>query len=336
MPGCTPFHEDGGAQDSDATDVTLSDVPTLSATVESGSTVDAAGASQGNPPASPRCDITKPFSTPVFVPGLGEPSAVWIGGLRLSPDGLTGYFFMNYGPDGASSSKLYEAARLSEGAPFGNAINLAVDSAYAAVDQFDPTVSGSGLTLVFEYSSSTPTGTLPQLGALTRASTAVPFSAIGWVLGIDGGLEADSPFFREDGAVLYFSSRWNVDGGSSQVFVAPWTQASLGAPIAVDLGSALTDDGDPVVTPDDLTIYFSSNRPDVQAQGGYDVWVATRVTASAPFSSFTNVTELNSSYDDRPTFVSSDGCTLYFMRYFFDDIHPGGVFTQYVADKPPP
>ena len=67
----------------------------------------------------------------------------------------------------------------------------------------------------------------------------------------------------------------------------------------------------PVVTPDDLTIYFS--RSPSADMGGLDVYVARRASPNDEFGPPERVAELSEpGASDNPTWVSADECTIYF------------------------
>lgn len=57
--------------------------------------------------------------------------------------------------------------------------------------------------------------------------------------------------------------------------------------VKLDLGDTAYNYLHPAVSSDELTIYFSSNRPG--GQGDYDLWKATRENVNEPFSSVTNL-----------------------------------------------
>jgi hypothetical protein len=80
----------------------------------------------------------------------------------------------------------------------------------------------------------------------------------------------------------------------------------------VNLGptvNSAADDIDPTLSPDELSLYFSSNRPG--GFGKFDLWVATRPSLNAPFGVPVNLgAAINSAADDDPAFVSADGRTL--------------------------
>lgn len=84
----------------------------------------------------------------------------------------------------------------------------------------------------------------------------------------------------------------------------------FGAPILMDELSSTHGDWAPAVSPDHLTLYFTSNRPG--GAGGWDIWYATRPTVDEPFGQPEPLSELNTADDDGDAEVSSDGLTIYF------------------------
>jgi hypothetical protein len=96
--------------------------------------------------------------------------------------------------------------------------------------------------------------------------------------------------------------------------------------------NTIVQDADAVVTPDDLTIYFDSTRPGGNPQSVGDMWTATRANTQDRFPPPTNVAELNGLSHVIPTFITRDGCKLYFS--FEDGTYPGSLIAAYVAEKP--
>jgi hypothetical protein len=82
------------------------------------------------------------------------------------------------------------------------------------------------------------------------------------------------------------------------------------------------------VNPQDTIIYFASGRSDQGAQGGADVWRATRKAAMGQFDAPARVAEVSSVGDDQPSFVTRDDCTLYMWS-----TRAGGQ-DLYVASRP--
>jgi hypothetical protein len=69
----------------------------------------------------------------------------------------------------------------------------------------------------------------------------------------------------------------------------------------------------PAISADGLTLYFTSDRPD--GEGRWDIWVATRTSTSANWSTATNVGPVvNTSAMESFPSISADGLELYFCR----------------------
>jgi hypothetical protein len=285
----------------------------------------------GDAPASElACDVSKPFGAPIFVGGLSDVTGQSLSGLRLSPDYLTGYYSANYQPNSGGSNELYTATRATLVSAFQTPTPLQ-DTQVSPTDYVtDPTVSRDGLEVLFGWA---PLGLSQHISYATRNTTSVAFSYLGAVPNVnDPAGEDASPFLREDGQVLYFSSS-RVSANSDDIFQAAWNGSSFAAPAAVDELNTTFSERSPVVTPDDRTIFFASARPDVNARGNMDIWMATRPSPGAPFSTPTIVTELNTPNADLPTFVTRDACTLYFS---VAATSTDAVHAEYFAQRPAP
>ena len=112
------------------------------------------------------------------------------------------------------------------------------------------------------------------------------------------------------------STRDAADGGALDAGTdAPHPPAcDLSAPFgaAQSLGTVNTSSNEflPRVSPDELSVYFGSDRPG--GQGGYDVYVATRASISATFGSVAAVGGVNTSSDDSSAAISADQLTIFF------------------------
>jgi Tol biopolymer transport system component len=115
------------------------------------------------------------------------------------------------------------------------------------------------------------------------------------------------PYVLPDGSELYFSSS---KGGDFDIYRSVRGVSEFGTPTPVsELNVAGASDGDPLVAVDDLTIYFSSSR--AGGLGLMDIWMARRTDKALPFGAPVNLTEVNSTGVDAPTWLSPDGCRLY-------------------------
>jgi hypothetical protein len=107
-------------------------------------------------------------------------------------------------------------------------------------------------------------------------------------------------------------------GGATRGFTNPAAVPELDGP---------TNDSDPVLSSDGLTVFWSTDRP--LGLGDLDVWQAHRASPAEPFTGLAPVTSVNSAAFDSPSDVSVDGCRLY-MTSMRD-----GHTAIYVATRPP-
>ena len=276
--------------------------------------------------AGASCDWSKPFGAPVAVSELnvGGDSAQ---SARLSVDGLTVYF-TRVAADGGLGD-IYTATRTSTTQPFGIPVALQGPNG-ASTHEATPTVTADQLTLYF-FSTAAAS---PDIYVSTRGSTSSAFSAGSAVPAITTWLAENGPYVLSDHSALYFSAARDPDGGVSdagaitvRVFRSPVVNGSVGAPVEIGLqGVAFS----PVVAPNELTIYFSSNRQG--SVGNSDIWVAQRATKNDSFGTPTNVSSLNvANATQQPNFVTADGCTMYFHSNRADP----NVIVVYRADRVP-
>lgn len=80
-------------------------------------------------------------------------------------------------------------------------------------------------------------------------------------------------------------------------------------------GPSPISDANPDISADDLTLYFTSNRPAPGEFGGYmDIWMTTRASVDESWSEPVNLgPTINSPYYDGSSSISSDGLSLYFV-----------------------
>jgi hypothetical protein len=237
------------------------------------------------------CDRSAPFGAPAPVseldtPGIDEQAA-------LSADGLAIYFMSNR----AGGSQVFTASRPTVDAPFGTPVRLtSLDS--ASYDTWNVAITGDGLAAYFV----TDQGGADHMYQATRASTFAGFA--GKSAMPSPVASGEQPYVVPDGSALYFTSG------------AAIARASLGQPIATQLQSTLAvpphQVGIPVVTADERTIYFSVYDSGVFAS--YDIWMATRVHAADAWSAPVPVSELDTPAFEAPSWISGDGCELYFTR----------------------
>ena len=267
---------------------------------------DAADAADASSP--PRCNPKKPFGAPVLVSGLS--TSADDASARLSADELTVFFAR--GPAGTGSPDIYAATRPSREAGWGAA--ELVRGVNTSGPDFSPMVTDDGLTL-FYASDSAGTRGGDDIFIASRANVNSDFAgamSLG-ALGIVNTAVSDAdPYVLPNGKALWFDVYNGV--GDTEIYRSAAGPAGFTTREKVlGVGSPAVD-AYPVVTPDELTLYFASDRVDAQALGDRDIYVATRASASDSFGTPTILPALNSADADFPTWISRDECVLYLTR----------------------
>jgi hypothetical protein len=282
---------------------------------------DAAGSGSGSAPA---CDVTKPFGTPMSVPGI-DGSGDQIGGW-FSPDLLTIYF--NQLVPGLSVQNVYSAQRATGSDAFGTPMRLAgVQTDSASVEQ--PKVTANGLNL---FMDGTASGSA-RIYVATRTTTLADFGAPALVAAVNSTDTADADaWINADATIMYLAS---VRPGSSSYDIYSTTRSSptgtFATPAMVtELASTSVDDA-PIASDDGLEIFFASTRS-TTSNGRNDIYHATRASTSDPFSAISKVSELSTdASEDFPTWLSPDRCTL---MYTSDVAGGSGGYDIWIATRP--
>lgn len=264
-----------------------------------------------------RCNPSAPFGAPVEMTDLN--SGYSDEGATLSPDELTVYFDSSR-PGGLGGYDLYVATRAQRTDPFSAPALLA--GVNTSANERNPTVTADGLTL---YASNGGGSMFDTLFA-TRTSATSSFGSLAAVTGLGGSGSNAASVVLPDGSALYLTSGRS---GTYQMYrtVPAGSAGAMEVPTLVtgaDL-SGSNNNVDPVVTPDELTLYFAS----FPTSGSENIYVASRTSAAVGFSAPVELPSLTVSTGiDVPTWVSADNCVLYFTA------GPAGHYRLYVASKP--
>ena len=275
-----------------------------------------------------QCDPLKPFGAPVPIAELN--SANDDTSPRLTSDELTVFFASNR-PGHLGGGSIYTAERATKSAPFSAPTLVPVINANNGV-VYHPAITGDGLKIFLQVQFGAPT----DIFVATRASTALDFMTP-TLLPDPPNLGPSFeflPFTSADGSTLYFSSNRS---NSFLLYQSIAVGGVFGSPTllpAVGTGNAAVSDTAPVMSADQLSLYFASTRT---SPGGtpYDLFVAHRTTATGNFAPATLVTELNdpnAGLSDFPSWLSADNCRLYLTS---DRATAGGVSDVYVAARTP-
>lgn len=259
------------------------------------------GSKSDAPPASTSCDLSKPFSPPVALPGPVN-SASFELAPSLTANELTIIFQRTVGPEGGS---IMLATRASTDAPFGEPRELtALAAGLVGVQQ--PTMTADGLLMFFVGVTSSDA----DLFTASRASPSAEFTNRRAAIEVSSNASESFPSLTPDGAELWFSSEPGV--GQPRHFVRSVRDnlGSYGVASGVSELTSTKSEAGIAFSADGLTIYFGSERDG--GKGDVDIYTARRQTLNAAFGPATPVAELNTGSAEYPGWLSADGCRLYF------------------------
>lgn len=241
-----------------------------------------------------RCTCAEPFGPVVRIGSLvssGDDMA-----LRLSPDELTAYFASTREGDAGDpfhDMQIFTAVRDTLDGGFHDVMRIPELASNHQTSY--PTVTSDGLTIYFE---STRTYNTDYAWVATRDRIDQPFGKI--AIATMGGSQ---PY-------VVGSSVWIMS--NSDIAHVPYDANGLGVVELQTEINTLATEWAPVVTPDERTIYWASSRTDGNPRGALDIWCAERSDTKSTFTNLTNMRSITSSADDLPSFISIDGCRLYF------------------------
>ena len=225
---------------------------------------------------------------------------------RLSPDELTIYFQSDRDTATGGTVDLYMATRATRTDPFDPPIALASVNSSADNDA-DPSVSADGLTLFIGRSNAA--FDVADIFVSTRSSTLTTFGTPALATLSHPTARDLQPF--ETTEALWFTSERSGSLGGFDIYRAAKTGGTFGAAVAITALNSTADDWMPTIGLDGLVVYFSSTRPGAGAAGLFDIWSSTRADRASSFGPPAIVPELNSAFQDFPSWLSPDGCRLY-------------------------
>jgi hypothetical protein len=314
-------------------------VLTGAADADAGDTGTGAVDEAGVDSAARPCDPAGAFGIPVVVEGLANKDFTEQAA-HFTADERT-VVFNNYGIDGGVIivdggvstenfyGDIYTSTRATTAEPFGPATTIV--SLVSADIETGPSTTGDGQTIYFVHLAAAAGSTVPTIWTAERNPMGGTFDFFNPaplpapVNEGDGG--QTSVYVLNDGTALYFTS---TRGGRPGFYRAARVKGVLSGvqPVPGLTASAGQNLGSVAVTPDELTIYYSSSP----ASGNADIYVATRKDTSSPFSGVRAMKELNTPLDESPSYVSADGCRLYYTSTNFVVDGDGGVFVTYKSD----
>jgi hypothetical protein len=177
---------------------------------------------------------------------------------------------------------------------------------------YGPALSSDGTTLYF---SSLSTGS-QDLYSATRADRGSTFTGASTAAfaSVNTPANETSPWLSNDGLHLHFSSDFAAPGALGAGDIYHSTRSSTTSPFGVpandsNINSSALDNLE-WLSPDELSIYFSSTRPNTP--GSANLWFAQRTSRTALLGAPRALNEINGDANDQGPSLSSDQLTIYF------------------------
>lgn len=257
------------------------------------------------------CDLSKPFGTPGLVTAVDT-----LGRPFITADGLQLYY------SDAATNSIHVATRPNLTVGFGPATPTGIGLDQVISYLMGVHVSADGLQLY--YSGKNARGWEFSLGTASRSSTSSSWAKASSPA-LPGTRWQRDAWLSRDGRRLYYA---HIEGANAdqELAVSELTASGFGAMRMLDELGGEGRSGEPVLSADELTIYFSTSRPS-SGTGTYNIWTANRPSVDAPFANIREVVELASSSAQSPVQLSDDGCVLHFVS-------SGTLEKLYVAAKP--
>lgn len=238
----------------------------------------------------------------------------------IAPDDKT-FFIASNRAGGSGGLDIWMATRGSVDEAWGEPFNVGAP-VNSASDDFCPTIARDMHTFYFASRRQVGVQGVDWCGGsdlyVTRRREDGTFDPPR-NLGCDVNSAADEfgPFPTEErgsGPTLYFSSTRPGYGSGGNLYRSESHGGVFGVPELVPNVNSMVDDGQPNLSRDGLELYFYSARTDLPgAQGGNDIYVATRASSSDAWSTPVNLGRaVNSSASETRPSLSWDGTTLYF------------------------
>jgi WD40-like Beta Propeller Repeat len=262
--------------------------------------MDGASVDGMNDASPPRCNLSAPFGAPTPISSVNTVANDSSG--HLSSDRLALYFVSERG-GGPGREDLFVATRTSETSVFGTP-TVIVNVNSASYDE-GAVISADGLALYL--SSNRNNGVDHELFVANRTTVAGVFSTPALLLGVNSTSHDLISHVNAAQTVMYVQSNRSGNYDLYRAERASTTQA-FDTPVSIGaLNDSMINDASLVVTDDELTAYFSSTRA---GGAGADVYKATRSTLNDGFGALARVAELNTTFEDHPSWISPDGCDI--------------------------
>jgi hypothetical protein len=199
---------------------------------------------------------------------------------------------------------IYVTRRASLADPWGTPA-LVTELSAPMINDTTPEVTYDGLTLYLGSARPTTLGGM-DIWMATRTSRTAAWSA---PVHVDELSTASAEQSCPTSDNLHMTFETDRGGAGTDVYASERASTTLpwGAPVALAAVNTTSTDGNPMLSSDRRELYFNSDT-----SGNAELYVATRATATGPFSAPRLITELADPTVDNDPWISPDGRTLYF------------------------
>jgi Tol biopolymer transport system component len=188
----------------------------------------------------------------------------------------------------------------------------------------DPSLTDDLLMIVFNSTRGGGVGG-GDIYQATRTTTTQSFGAVTNQMALNTAGDDATPWLSPDGLAIYYTTAGSV-GEKDMFFATRATRTSAwSAPQEITVLSSMGDEAGPALTPDQLAIFFASDRT-----GNDNIFVATRASITSAWSQPQQIVELSTSMSDGEPWIDASQTAIYFASD-----RPGGAggFDLYVARR---
>ncbi len=257
------------------------------------------------------CKAGTPFPTGTPVALAGDHS---VEGARFSADQNTGYLALCPADGTKTGCDLYQSPWSETTHTFGQFIDMAI-SAPGFYDSY-PTLTPDTQHLLFSSrrGGSTEIYLATAVDGIFAAEGVQPL-AVAATNATTKFVASNEPTALGDGLTIYFSASYGSADGSNELFRSTGGPPAYGPLETLTSLSAPGNDNAPVVTDDELEIFFASDRASATSSfDALDIYTATRATKTDAFGDIQLVSSLSTPFTDYPLWISPNGCDLYYIN----------------------
>jgi hypothetical protein len=250
-----------------------------------------------------------PFESPMVVATLADLANNDVWEPSLTGDELEA-FTASAGPHGKED--LWHSMRTTRSDAFGAA--LVIDELSGPELDGAPQISPDGLTLVFSRERVVNVDLDLYIAKRANPDPMTLFSTPMAIAELNTTYNDEGPWLSPDGLHIYFASQRPPSAGDYELWWASRANAAAAfdAPLQLIELSSSFDERMPRLSPDELEIYFASDR--ANGSGQFDLWRANRTAIGQTFGAPTNLSALNTTTDDWAPFITHDGASMYYNR----------------------